>query len=179
MPGGTKCACGRRRRDCRICGACKHGVLHRLCTEGCAAKADVQMACNWVSNVVLEAPVQPSAAGAAAAGCTAAADRGDAAVALLELAGIGKEAGALDTPARRIGQEAWALEPRTQQAAPAVAVVSRWAPAHGPSFGPPSSHPDTHGVAGPSQVHNVAAVATCTTVVGAALTDQAHTSAAR
>ena len=61
------------------------------------------MACNWVSNVVLEAPVQPSAAGAAAAGCTAAADRGDAAVALLELAGIGKEAGALDTPAVRRG----------------------------------------------------------------------------
>ena len=87
-------------------------------------------------NVVLEAPVQPSAAGAAAAGCTAAADSGDAAVALLELAGIGKEAWALDTPARRIGQEAWALEPRTQQAAPAVAVVSRWAPAHGPR-GPP------------------------------------------
>ena len=55
-------------------------MLHRLCTEGCAAKADVQMACNWVCNVVLEAPVQPSAAGAAAAGCTAAADSGDAAV---------------------------------------------------------------------------------------------------
>ena len=70
MPGGARCMHNRRKRDCRICGACVHGVLIRLCNDGCThgEPAAAPLAWTWQPSVVIDVPV--TSGDAAAAGRT-------------------------------------------------------------------------------------------------------------
>jgi hypothetical protein len=162
MPGGAHCMHNRRARDCRICGACVHGVLRRLCKNGCAhgvaaaPQAWTWLPSAWQPSVVLQVSVTSGDAAAAGRTTTAVArhttpaDEEAAAVLLtLGLRDFGQQAalGSIDTLPR-------APTPPGVPAVPAVPAVPvlRWVPAvHSPTVSSSARPSTTNAIAWHSQ----------------------------